>query len=604
MAVEIGKALVQIVPSAQGIKGSIEGVLGGEADSAGKSAGMRLASGLKKVIAAAGVGVAIKKSLEAGGALQQSFGGVETLYGDAADAVKNYANEAYKAGISANSYAEQAVSFGASLKQAFGGDTTKSMEAANTAIMDMADNAAKMGTPLENIQNAYQGFAKQNYTMLDNLKLGYGGTKSEMERLLADAEKLSGKEYDISNLGDVYDAIHVIQEDLGLTGVAADEAATTFTGSFGAMKASAENLLADLMLGENVGPAMEGLVTSTITFLAGNLLPAVGNIFASLPTAIGTAISVGLPLIGEQAANLITSLTNGINTKIPELAAKLPGMVQSALDSISSAAPQAAAKGLELLQNLGQAIVDNAPALASAAASAIQSFVSFLGENLPAIAAKGGELIGSLAEGFITNLPRIAGAVLRIGAFILQNMASIAGTMIRAGLNVVRGIANGIKSGIGSAITGAMNKIKEAITKPIQQAKDKVKEIMDKIKGIFPLSIGRIFSNLKIPHISVSGGKAPFGIGGLGTKPSINVTWGAKGGILDGATLIGAGEAGKEALLPLDRNTQWMDDLADRINGAVNTFNISMTVDGAENPEQYAQRFARELRRQVRMGAV
>lgn len=172
MATELGKAYVQIVPSAQGISGSISNVLAGEATSAGKSAGLNIASAIKGVVAAAGIGTAIKASLDAGGALQQSFGGLDTLYGDAADAAKEYAAQAVLAGISANDYAEQAVSFGASLKQAFGGDTLAAAESANTAIMDMADNAAKMGTPIENIQNAYQGFAKQNYTMLDNLKLG------------------------------------------------------------------------------------------------------------------------------------------------------------------------------------------------------------------------------------------------------------------------------------------------------------------------------------------------------------------------------------------------------------------------------------------------
>ena len=174
MATELGKAYVQIVPSAQGISGSISNVLAGEATSAGKSAGLNIASAIKGVVAAAGIGTAIKASLDAGGALQQSFGGLDTLYGDAADAAKEYAAQAVLAGISANDYAEQAVSFGASLKQAFGGDTLAAAESANTAIMDMADNAAKMGTPIENIQNAYQGFAKQNYTMLDNLKIGYG----------------------------------------------------------------------------------------------------------------------------------------------------------------------------------------------------------------------------------------------------------------------------------------------------------------------------------------------------------------------------------------------------------------------------------------------
>lgn len=169
MATELAKAYVQIVPSSKGISGSISKELGGEASSAGKSAGINIAGAIKGAIAAAGIGTAIKASLEAGGALQQSFGGLDTLYGEASAAAKDYAAEAAKAGISANDYAEQAVSFGAALKAAYGGDTTKAVEAANTAIMDMADNSAKMGTDIESIQTAYQGFAKGNYTMLDNL---------------------------------------------------------------------------------------------------------------------------------------------------------------------------------------------------------------------------------------------------------------------------------------------------------------------------------------------------------------------------------------------------------------------------------------------------
>ena len=607
MATDIGKAFVQIVPSAQGIKGSISGILGGEADAAGKGAGLKIAGTMKKVIAAAGVGVAIKKSLDAGGALQQSLGGVETLYGDAADAVKAYANEAYKAGISTNSYAEQAVSFGASLKQAFGGDTTKSMEAANTAIMDMADNAAKMGTPIESVQQAYQGFAKGQYQLLDNLKLGYGGTKTEMERLLADASELSGKEYNIDNLGDVYEAIHVIQGELGLTGVAADEAATTFSGSLGAMKASAENVMAALMLGENVGPQMEGLVQSTVTFLAGNLLPAVGNIFASLPTAIGTAIRTGAPLIAEQASNLITALTDGINTKIPELAAKLPTMVSTALSTISTLAPQVAAKGAELLQGLGQAIIDNAPLLAASAASAVQSFVAFLAENLPSIAEKGGELVGNLAKGIITHLPQIVGAVAKIGAFILKNLARVASSLIKAGLNLVKGIASGIRSGIGSLITGAMNKIKDAIIRPIEAAKEKVTGVMDKIKGIFPLSIGRIFSNLKIPHINISGGKAPFGIGGMGTKPSISVSWYKKAMgnpyLFSNATLFGAGEAGDEVLYGRERLMKDISAAVDSGKGRGDV-NINLNYDASDDATDMLRDLVRGVKRYRMAGAI
>ena len=189
---DIATAYVQVVPTTKGIKQALTDEISGSGD----SAGLQLGNKLKNALIAAGIGTAIGKifstALSAGGDLQQSFGGLDTIYGDASEAAKQYAAEAAKAGISANQYAEQAVSFGASLKQAFGGDTAAAVEAANTAIMDMADNSAKMGTDITAVQTAYQGFAKQNYTMLDNLKLGYGGTKTEMERLLKDAQELSG----------------------------------------------------------------------------------------------------------------------------------------------------------------------------------------------------------------------------------------------------------------------------------------------------------------------------------------------------------------------------------------------------------------------------
>ena len=263
----LGAAYVQIVPSAQGIKGSITNVLGGEAASAGESSGKTLGANIvsfaKKALIAGAIGKTVMAALNEGAALQQSYlGGLDTLYGDAADKAREYARAASEAGISMNTWSEQAVSFGAALKSAYGGDTTKAVEAANTAILDMADNSAKMGTDIESVQAAYAGFAKGQYVLLDNLKLGYGGTKTEMERLLADAQEFSGVEYDIDNLGDVYEAIHVIQENLGLAGVAADEASTTFSGSFNAMKAAAQNFLGSLTLGEGVSEAMSQLATS------------------------------------------------------------------------------------------------------------------------------------------------------------------------------------------------------------------------------------------------------------------------------------------------------------------------------------------------------
>ena len=306
---EVAQATVTIIPNMKGSQKTIATELGASAGNAGDAAGVSLGNRLLGAIGKIGIGAAITKmvkdSIDEGAKLQQSFGGLDTLYGDASEAAKNYAKEAYAAGVSANDYAEQAVSFGASLKKAFGGDTAKAAEAANTAIMDMADNAAKMGTPLESIQQAYQGFAKGQYQLLDNLAIGYGGTKSEMERLLADAQELSGVEYNIDNLGDVYEAIHVIQEDLGLTGVAADEAKTTFSGSLGAMKAAAENLMASLSLGEDLKPSLQALGNTVKVFLTGNLLPMVGNALKGLPAILAQIPGFLADLFPDLAAGVI-----------------------------------------------------------------------------------------------------------------------------------------------------------------------------------------------------------------------------------------------------------------------------------------------------------
>ena len=301
MATEIAQAYVQLIPSARGITGKIQSILDPEASAAGQSAGQSLGSSLvsvmTKVIAAAGIGKAFSAAISEGAALQQSLGGIETLFKGSADKVKGYANEAYKTtGLSANAYMENVTGFSASLLQSLGGDTNKAAETANMAMIDMSDNANKMGTSMESIQLAYQGFAKQNYTMLDNLKLGYGGTKQEMERLLNDAQKLTGVKYDINNLSDVYNAIHAIQENLDITGTTAKEAASTFSGSFESMKAAAQNVLGKLALGENILPSLHALLKTTSTFLFDNFLPMVGNIFSGL----GLVLTEGISQIASQ----------------------------------------------------------------------------------------------------------------------------------------------------------------------------------------------------------------------------------------------------------------------------------------------------------------
>lgn len=320
MATELGKAYVQIIPSAKGISGMIQKEMGGEVASAGVTAGESLGSkmmgAVSGVIAAAGIGKAIGVSINEGAALQQSLGGIETLFKDSADKVKGFANEAYKTtGLSANAYMENVTGFSASLLQSLGGDTDKAAETANMAMIDMSDNANKMGTSMESIQLAYQGFAKQNYTMLDNLKLGYGGTKQEMQRLLSDAEKLTGVKYDMNNLSDVYSAIHAIQENLDITGTTAREAATTFTGSFESMKAAAQNVLGKLSLGEDIQPALQALMETTSTFLFGNLIPMIGNILKQIPTLIlGGIEGVFSGIFGEGLGSIIGGIVTALGS--------------------------------------------------------------------------------------------------------------------------------------------------------------------------------------------------------------------------------------------------------------------------------------------------
>lgn len=524
----LGTAYVQIVPSAQGIKGSISNVLGGEAESAGTSIGGKIGAFAKKAIVAAGVGTVMVKGLKAamseGAKLQQSYlGGLDTLYGSAANQARKFAREAASAGISMNDYSEQAVSFGAALKNAYGGNTQKAMKAANKAILDMADNSAKMGTDITSVQMAYQGFAKQNYTMLDNLKLGYGGTKTEMERLLADAEKLSGQTYSIDNLGDVYDAIHVIQGELGLTGVAAAEASETFSGSFNAMKASAANFFGSLALGQGVQPAMKQLVTSASTFLFKNLIPMIGKVIKSLPAAVGTFLQTGLPLF----ISSIQTLLNSIGTWFTGFANSLTG-------------------------------------------AKVKQWIT---STLPKIVVAGAQLIGKLASALLTNLPKVVAAIGKIGAAIVK----------------------GLGSAIWGKVTSAANGIKDRFLKPINSLKDKVSGVVSKIKKIFPVSLGKIL-HFSLPKISVSGGKAPWGIGGKGTKPSFSVSWSshALGGIFakptylsSGNTIHEFGEAGREAILPLDPFWKKMDEIVDATRA--NSGNVTINIYGATDPKAVAK---------------
>ena len=349
-----GKVVIQVDMDgnkAQSGVARLKGMVGGLAES-----GTQLGSVFKSVLGAnivsgalisgiQSLGSAMKgvfsTALDEGAKLQQSFGGIDTLYKGAEDTMKQYATAAASAGISANTYAEQAVSFGASLKKALGGDAVKAAESANKAIMAMADNSAKMGTDIGSIQMAYQGFAKGNYTMLDNLKLGYGGTQQEMQRLLKDASKLEkamGKKFDINNFADVVEAIDLVQQELGIAGVAAEEAKTTFSGSFEAMKASASNFLANLSLGEDIGPSLKTLVSNTSTFLLGNFLPMVGNIMRQLPQAVEVALTEAGPKIEQGFKSLFSSLgvDEGVFDVVKDTFRDVIVTIQSLFESFTS----------------------------------------------------------------------------------------------------------------------------------------------------------------------------------------------------------------------------------------------------------------------------
>ncbi len=493
---DIGKAYVQIVPSAKGLEGAISGQLDGEASKAGQSAGTSIVSTLKKVFIAAGIGKALLSTLTEGGKLQQSLGGIETLFKDNADRVKGYAKEAYRTtGLSANAYMENVTGFSASLLQSLGGNTKKAAETANMAMIDMADNSNKMGTSMEAIQNAYQGFAKQNYTMLDNLKLGYGGTKKEMERLLKDAQKITGVKYDINNLNDVYEAIHVIQGELDITGTTAKEASTTLTGSFNAMKASFQDVLGALALGEGLEPALQGLAGTVSTFLFGNLIPMIGNILAQLPGMLITFVQIALPqfvqmgtdminslasgfdfgmdgfwanfseMINvfltdylpqflETGVSLITELTNGLISALPNVITGMGEILDTMLVICFDALPKILQAGYDIIKNLAMGIWNNLPAITKSIVDVLDKLLRTILDNLPQFLEKGIELIGRMAMGIWNNLPQIISTLTNLLIALIRKIGEYLPQFLQKGVEL-----------IGKMLAGIVQKAPELIAK-------------------------------------------------------------------------------------------------------------------------------------------
>lgn len=431
---------------------------------------------------------------------EQLVGGVDTLFGDSSQTVQNYAANAFKtAGMSANEYMETVTGFSASLIQSLGGDTAKAAEVADMAITDMADNANKMGTDLSSIQTAYQGFAKQNYTMLDNLKLGYGGTKSEMERLLADAEKISGIKYDLTSFSDLTEAIHVIQTEMGITGTTALEATETISGSISGMQSAIDNLMAglgnadadiEMLVGnvvesfqhvvKNVVPIIENIVKALpaaldgILIAIGDLLPTllstVVNLFTQIletilsllpeliPAAVNAVLTIvgalidNLPLLIDAAVKLITALVEGLGLALPELipaaVEAIITIVQGLLDSMDQILEAAFA----IIQGLAQGLLNALPQLIDALPEVIMTIINFITNNLPLIIEMGVKLTVQLAFGLIKAIPQLVARLPEIIAAIVTGLGKAVSAVFEIGQNIVTGLWNGIKS-LGSWIS-------------------------------------------------------------------------------------------------------------------------------------------------------
>lgn len=683
--------------------------IGGTAVKIGKVVAVGLGAG------ATAISYITKQAIDAYGNYEQLVGGVETLFGAQGMTLEEYANsvgktteqarEKYEAliqaqtnifenaktawknqGLSANEYMETVTSFSASLVKSLNDDTVKASEYANTAITDMADNANKMGTDIASIQNAYQGFAKQNYTMLDNLKIGYGGTKTEMERLLADAEEIQRANgnmvsYSIDSFADMVEAIHVVQTEMGITGTTALEAETTIQGSMNALKGAWTNVLTGLADDtQDFDGLLNNLVTSFETF-ANNVKPRIVTIFATLPTAIqklvpqlASLVKDLLPPLLQSTVQLITSLIaelpslistlatalwdvlqstfsdfditaitefmdnigNGIREKIPVLLETILPMLQSFSESFLENVPMLIESGMELIANIIQGLIDSLPQLIEYVPTIITNIADTISQSMEIILGKGIEIIWAIIKGLIEAIPDLITNFGNIIEMIISVWQAV--EWLNLGKNLIEGIKNGItalKEGfvdfiknlfnsikefiknifngvhsdstsiwgkifngiktvvsnifnaIKSVFTNAFNtvkdiflKIKDAIRNPIETARDLVKSAIDKMRSFFNFTWS--LPKLKMPHISISGEFSLM----PPSVPHFSIDWYKQGGILTDPTifglgkngnLLGGGEAGAEAVAPIDTLMDYVrvavdesnNELAERLNGVI-----------------------------------
>lgn len=451
MSQELAKYYVQIIPSAKGIGGDIVDEIDGE--DIGKKSGKSIVGGIMTVFAVSKLADGLMKALDIGGALQQSMGGVQALLGEETFATVNeYAQKAAQTlQISANTYMEQVTSFSGKLLQDLGGDTEAVAAYADMAINSMSDNANKMGTSIESIQNAYQGFAKGNFTMLDNLKLGYGGTKTEMLRLLEDAEKIKAAngemvEYSIDNFADMVEAIQVVQENMGIAGTSATEAESTITGSMNSLKAAWENFVANMTLGEDMQPALDALFTTFMNTF-NNIVPAALNIISKLPGTILDFIIQAAPTLIEAGMTAIVELITGLSNSLPTL---IPKMIE--------------AVGL-----MFTTLVNNAPKLISAGLQLVGALVGGLVKSIPQFVSTGFDMLMGLARGIGNSVGAVVQRAKEAAAKVLNSVKSFFGihspskVFANIGEMNMLGLAKGIEDNL-RPVNKAMEDVSMAAT--------------------------------------------------------------------------------------------------------------------------------------------
>ena len=479
----------------------------------------KLGSGLKTAAkigtaavgaAAAGIVALTKSAVENYAEYEQLVGGVETLFKQSADVVQQYAANAYKtAGMSANEYMDTVTSFSASLLQSLDNDTAAAAEKANLAITDMSDNANKMGTSMESIQNAYQGFAKQNFTMLDNLKLGYGGTKEEMQRLLDKANELNAQQgiitdYQIDSYADIVDAIHVVQTEMGITGTTAKEAGTTIQGAVASMKSAWTNLLTGLSDGNaNIEQLVDNLVTSIVgdgteenLGVLGNVLPAVQTALNGVSTLISTAlpkimeiipsiINENLPVLAEAAVSIIQSLIDGISQNQEMLFETIFDVVTYLAESFITMMPQIVQLGLDVIVSLANGIAESLPELIPTIVDVILQIVETLIDNVDMLVDASIAIIIALAEGLINALPKLIEKVPEIIVKLIKAIVTNAPKLIEAALTLIVTLAKGLIMSIPELIK-AIPKIVTAIVNGFMSFMGKIIDIVKNIvKGLW-----------------------------------------------------------------------------------------------------------------------